>query len=41
MMRIPRKRWITVAVIILAVAGISAWYFTPAAAAEDNASSRA
>jgi RND family efflux transporter MFP subunit len=37
MMRIPPKRWVTIAVIVLAVAGISAWYLNPASAAEDNA----
>jgi multidrug efflux pump subunit AcrA (membrane-fusion protein) len=37
MMRIPRKRWITVLVIIAAVVGVSAWYFSPASAEEDAA----
>jgi RND family efflux transporter MFP subunit len=37
MIRIPRKRWVTLLVIIVAVVGVSAWYFTPAAAKEDGA----
>ena len=37
MIRIPRKRWVTALVIILAVGGVTAWYFTPAAASEDSA----
>jgi RND family efflux transporter MFP subunit len=37
MIRILRNRWITVLVIVLAVAAISAWYFTPAAATDDAA----
>lgn len=37
MIRILRKRWVTTLVIALAVVGISAWYFTPAAASEDGA----
>jgi len=37
MIRIPRKRWITLLVIALAVGGVSAWYLTPAATTEDAA----
>ena len=37
MIRIPRNRWITTLVIVLAVGGVSAWYFTPAAAKVDDA----
>ena len=37
MIRIPRNRWVTVLVIVIAVVGISAWFFTPASAGEDNA----
>jgi RND family efflux transporter MFP subunit len=37
MIRILRKRWASALIIVLAVVGISAWYFTPAAAGEDNA----
>jgi RND family efflux transporter MFP subunit len=37
MIRILRKRWVTTLVIALVVVGISAWYFTPAAASEDGA----
>ena len=37
MIRTLRKRWVTTLVIIIAVAAISAWYFTPAAAKEDGA----
>jgi RND family efflux transporter MFP subunit len=37
MIRISGKRWITVLVIVLAVGSISAWYFTPASAKEDDA----
>src|SRR5688500_18070770 len=37
MIRIPRNRWITIAVIVLAVGAITAWYFTPAAAGQDDA----
>jgi RND family efflux transporter MFP subunit len=37
MIRIPRNRWVSLAVIAIAVVGITAWYFTPAAAKEDNA----
>ncbi|HEX6049320.1 MAG TPA: efflux RND transporter periplasmic adaptor subunit [Gemmatimonadaceae bacterium] len=37
MIRIPRNRWITVLVIVLAVGAIGAWYFTPAAANADDA----
>jgi RND family efflux transporter MFP subunit len=37
MIRILRKRWVSALIIVLAVVGISAWYFTPAAAGEDNA----
>ena len=36
MIQIPRNRWITIAVIVLAVAAISAWYFTPAAAKDEE-----
>ena len=37
MIRIPRNRWVSLAVIVIAVAGISAWFFTPASAKEDGA----
>ncbi len=37
MIRIPRNRWITIAVIVLAVGAVTAWYFTPAAAGQDDA----
>ena len=37
MIQIPRNRWITMLVIVLAVIGVTAWYFTPASAGEDNA----
>jgi RND family efflux transporter MFP subunit len=37
MIRIPRNRWITLLVIVLAVGAVTAWYFTPAAAKEDDA----
>jgi RND family efflux transporter MFP subunit len=37
MIRILRNRWITPLVIVLVVAGVSAWYFTPASAGEDTA----
>ncbi|MDF2775356.1 MAG: secretion protein HlyD family protein [Geminicoccaceae bacterium] len=37
MIRIPRNRWITVLVIVLAAGAIGAWYFTPAAAKDDDA----
>src|SRR5215213_7880348 len=36
MTRIPRKRWVTLAVILAAVAGVSAWLFTPASAKTDD-----
>jgi RND family efflux transporter MFP subunit len=36
MTRIPRKRWITLAVILAAVAGVSIWFFTPASAKTDD-----
>ena len=37
MIQIPRKRWVTLLVIAVAVIGISAWFFTPASAGEDTA----
>jgi RND family efflux transporter MFP subunit len=37
MIQIPRNRWITIAVIVLAVGAVTAWYFTPAAAGQDDA----
>ena len=37
MIRIPRNRWITVLVIVLVVGAVTAWYFTPAAAGQDDA----
>jgi RND family efflux transporter MFP subunit len=37
MIRILRKRWVTLLVIILAVGGVSAWFFAPAAATDDSA----
>ena len=37
MIRLSRNRWITVLVIVIAVIGVSAWYFTPASAEEDAA----
>lgn len=37
MIRIPRNRWVTVLVIVLAAGAIGAWYFTPAAAKDDDA----
>lgn len=37
MIRIPRNRWVTLLVIVLAVVGVTAWYFSPAAAKEDSA----
>jgi RND family efflux transporter MFP subunit len=37
MIRIPRNRWVTVMVIVLAVGAVSVWYFTPAAAKDDDA----
>jgi len=36
MIHLPRNRWITLAVIVLAVGAISAWYFSPAAAETDD-----
>jgi len=36
MTRIPRKRWVTLAVILAAVAGVSVWLFTPASAKTDD-----
>jgi RND family efflux transporter MFP subunit len=36
MIRIPRNRWITVLVIAVAVASVTAWYFTPASAKEED-----
>ena len=36
MTRIRRKRWITLAVILAAVAGVSVWLFTPASAKTDD-----
>ena len=36
MTRIPRKRWVTLAVILAAVAGVSIWLFTPASAKTDD-----
>jgi len=37
MIQIPRNRWVTLVVIVLAVGAVTAWYFSPAAATEDNA----
>jgi RND family efflux transporter MFP subunit len=37
MIRIPRNRWVSLAVIVIAVVAITAWYFTPASAKEDSA----
>ena len=37
MIRIPRTRWVTIAVIVLAVGAVTAWYFTPASAGQDDA----
>jgi len=37
MIRIPRKRWVALLAIIAAGAGLSAWYFAPAATADDSA----
>ena len=37
MKRIPRNRWVTIAVIVLAVGAVTAWYFTPASAGQDDA----
>jgi len=37
MIRLPRKRWVTALLIVLAVGAVSAWLFTPASAGEDNA----
>jgi RND family efflux transporter MFP subunit len=37
MIRIPRNRWITLLVIVLAVGSVTAWYFTPASADQDDA----
>jgi RND family efflux transporter MFP subunit len=37
MIRISRNRWVSLAVIVIAVSGITAWYFTPASAKEDGA----
>ena len=37
MTRIPRNRWVSLAVIVIAVVAITAWYFTPASAKEDGA----
>jgi RND family efflux transporter MFP subunit len=37
MIGIPRNRWITLLVIVLAVGAITAWFFAPAAAKEDDA----
>jgi multidrug efflux pump subunit AcrA (membrane-fusion protein) len=37
MIRIPRNRWVSLAVIVIAVVAITAWYFTPASAKEDGA----
>ena len=37
MIRIPRKRWVTLLAILVAVGGVSAWYFAPTASADDSA----
>ena len=37
MIRIPQKRWVTLLAILVAVGGISAWFFAPTASSEDNA----
>jgi RND family efflux transporter MFP subunit len=37
MIRIPRNRWITLAAAVLAVGAVTAWYFTPASAGQDDA----
>ena len=37
MIRLPRNRWASLAVIVIAVIGVTAWYFTPASAKEDGA----
>jgi RND family efflux transporter MFP subunit len=37
MIRIPRNRWVTLLVIVLAVGAVTAWYFSPAAAKDDDA----
>jgi RND family efflux transporter MFP subunit len=37
MIRIPRNRWITLAAVVLAVGAVTAWYFTPASAGQDDA----
>ena len=37
MIRIPRNRWITLAAVVLAVGAVTAWYFTPASARQDDA----
>jgi len=37
MIRISRNRWVSLAVIVIAVVAITAWYFTPASAKEDGA----
>ena len=36
MIRMPRNRWIAVLVTIAVVAGVSAWFFTPASAKTDD-----
>src|SRR4051794_28790524 len=36
MPRIARSRWVTLVVIIVVVAGVSAWLFTPASAKSDE-----
>ena len=36
MIRIPRSRWVTLLAIIVVVAGVSAWFFTPASAKSDD-----
>ena len=37
MIRIPRNRWVALLVIVLIVGAVTAWYFTPAAAKDDDA----
>ena len=37
MFRTPRNRWITIAVITAVVVAVSAWFFTPASAGQDDA----
>jgi len=37
MIRIPRKRWVTVLAILAAAVGVSAWYFAPVGKTDDSA----